>query len=80
MSFEFVIAILVDQGDFTFTNVLFTKCRQCERWGLGKGKGVAPGAVPARHPESTLRKALLWNLGRPLMGNTSMIWPHVEFD
>ena len=68
MSFEFVIAILMDQGHFTkgmfvnpggFKNVLFTKCRQCEMWGFGKGKGVAPGTVPARHPKSTLRKALL---------------------
>ena len=68
MSLEFVIAILVDQGHFTkgmsvnpkgFAIMLFAKFRQCEMWGLGKGEGVAPGAVPARHPRSTLRKALL---------------------
>ena len=63
ISFEFVIAILVDQGHFTkgmfgnpwgFTSVLFTKCRQCEMWVLGKRKGVAHGTVPARDPKNTL--------------------------
>ena len=41
----------------------FTKRQQSAFWCLEVRKrgGVAPGTVPARHPKSTLRKALLWN-------------------
>ena len=94
MLFEFLIPILVDPGQFAkgmfvsppwgFTNVLFTKFRPCEMWGVGKGKWGGTWYGTSAPPEKHFTKGTFVRVSQTCLGanvpsglvpSTFIFWP-----